>query len=172
MNRTGVTKALVDFAMSLVGRLRGGLGYVNVLTSIFFAGISGSAVADTAAIGSVLDLSGTFYNPGGLSLIEKPATIMATQIFHYPRLTLTGYGKNVVPQNAHNLGPAPSLVAGTIRVRGLENHWFGYSFLARQSVKLGASVSSTGVRDVLPGLAGAEDFEIEQELVSGAAGAE
>ncbi len=54
MNRTGVTKALVDFAMSLVGRLRGGLGYVNVLTSIFFAGISGSAVADAAALSNTL----------------------------------------------------------------------------------------------------------------------
>jgi tripartite ATP-independent transporter DctM subunit len=54
MNRTGVTKALVDFAMSLVGRLRGGLGYVNVLTSVFFAGISGSAVADAAALSNTL----------------------------------------------------------------------------------------------------------------------
>ena len=40
MNRTGVTRALVDFSMCLVGRFRGGLGYVNVLTSVFFAGIS------------------------------------------------------------------------------------------------------------------------------------
>ncbi len=54
MNRTGVTKALVDFAMSLVGRLRGGLGYVNVLTSVFFAGISGSATADAAALSNTL----------------------------------------------------------------------------------------------------------------------
>jgi TRAP-type transport system large permease protein len=54
MNRTGVTKALVDFAMCLVARLRGGLGYVNVLTSVFFAGISGSAVADAAALSNTL----------------------------------------------------------------------------------------------------------------------
>ena len=54
MNRTGVTKALVDFAMCLVGRFRGGLGYVNVLTSVFFAGISGSAVADAAALSKTL----------------------------------------------------------------------------------------------------------------------
>jgi tripartite ATP-independent transporter DctM subunit len=54
MNRTGVTKALVDFAMCLVGRFRGGLGYVNVLTSVFFAGISGSATADAAALSNTL----------------------------------------------------------------------------------------------------------------------
>ena len=50
MTRAGVTRALIDFAMSLVGRYRGGLGHVNVLTSVFFAGISGSAVADAAAL--------------------------------------------------------------------------------------------------------------------------
>ncbi len=50
MTRTGVTRALIDFAMSIVGRLRGGLGHVNILTSLFFAGVSGSAVADSAAL--------------------------------------------------------------------------------------------------------------------------
>lgn len=50
MTRAGVTRALLDFSMSLVGRFRGGLGHVNILTSVFFAGISGSAVADAAAL--------------------------------------------------------------------------------------------------------------------------
>ncbi len=50
MNRSGVTRALIDFSMLLLGRLRGGLGHVNILTSVFFAGISGSASADIAAL--------------------------------------------------------------------------------------------------------------------------
>ena len=50
MTRAGTTKALINFALSLVGRFHGGLGHVNVLTSVFFAGISGSAVADAAAL--------------------------------------------------------------------------------------------------------------------------
>jgi tripartite ATP-independent transporter DctM subunit len=54
MNRAGVTKALIDLSMALVGRLRGGLGHVNILTSVFFAGISGSAVADAAALSNTL----------------------------------------------------------------------------------------------------------------------
>ncbi len=54
MNRGGVTKALIDLSMALVGRLRGGLGHVNIMTSIFFAGISGSAVADAAALSNTL----------------------------------------------------------------------------------------------------------------------
>jgi len=54
MNRTGVTRYLVEFSMSLVGRFKGGLGHVNILTSVFFAGVSGSAVADAAALGNTL----------------------------------------------------------------------------------------------------------------------
>ena len=54
MNRGGITSALINLSMALVGRLRGGLGHVNVLTSVFFAGISGSAVADSAALSNTL----------------------------------------------------------------------------------------------------------------------
>ncbi|SMY09327.1 TRAP transporter large permease [Flavimaricola marinus] len=54
MNRGGVTKALLDLSMALVGRMRGGLGHVNILTSVFFAGISGSAIADAAALSNTL----------------------------------------------------------------------------------------------------------------------
>ena len=54
MNRGGVTRVLIRLAMAIVGRMPGGLGHVNVLTSVFFAGISGSAVADSAAVSNTL----------------------------------------------------------------------------------------------------------------------
>ncbi|MEI9995588.1 MAG: TRAP transporter large permease [Rhizomicrobium sp.] len=54
MNRGGITRALVDLAVALVGRRRGALGYVNVLAGLFFAGISGAAMADAAALSSTL----------------------------------------------------------------------------------------------------------------------
>jgi tripartite ATP-independent transporter DctM subunit len=54
MNRGGIAKRLVDFADALVGHITGGLGHVNILASMFFGGISGSAIADTAAIGGLL----------------------------------------------------------------------------------------------------------------------
>lgn len=54
MNRGGVASALIDFAMSVFGRVKGGLGHVNVVTSVFFAGVSGSATADAAALGNSL----------------------------------------------------------------------------------------------------------------------
>lgn len=50
MTRSGVTRSLIDFSLSIVGRFKGGLGHVNILTSVFFAGISGSAIADSAAL--------------------------------------------------------------------------------------------------------------------------
>ena len=54
MNRGGITLRLVEFAQALMGHLRGGLAHVNVLSSMLFAGLSGSAVADTSALGSML----------------------------------------------------------------------------------------------------------------------
>ncbi len=54
MNRGGITTRLVEFSQALMGHLRGGLAQVNILSSILFAGLSGSAVADTSALGSML----------------------------------------------------------------------------------------------------------------------
>lgn len=54
MNRTGITKDLVNAARLVVGRIRGALAQVNIVVSIAFAGLTGAAVADTAAIGSIL----------------------------------------------------------------------------------------------------------------------
>jgi tripartite ATP-independent transporter DctM subunit len=54
MNAGGITSSIVRFAQSLVGHVRGGLAQVNVLSSMIFAGISGSAVADASAIGKMM----------------------------------------------------------------------------------------------------------------------
>lgn len=54
MNAGDITARLVDFAVSLVGFMRGGLGHVNVVTSIMFGGMIGTSVADLAGTGSVI----------------------------------------------------------------------------------------------------------------------
>ena len=54
MNHGGITDRLVKLSEALVGHIRGGLGHVNVLVSMLFAGLSGSAAADTAGIGAML----------------------------------------------------------------------------------------------------------------------
>lgn len=53
MNESDVTTRLFDFAKALVGHFRGGLGQVNILASVIFAGMSGSATADAAGLGAV-----------------------------------------------------------------------------------------------------------------------
>ena len=54
MNSTGISRRLIAFASALFGFVKGGLAMVNIGTSLFFAEISGSAVADVAALGSIL----------------------------------------------------------------------------------------------------------------------
>jgi tripartite ATP-independent transporter DctM subunit len=54
MNKAGITQRLVRFANILVGNVRGGLAHANILASVFFAGMTGAAVSDTAAIGTML----------------------------------------------------------------------------------------------------------------------
>lgn len=54
MNATGITRRLINFVSALIGFVRGGLAMVNVGVSLFFAEISGSAVADVAAMGSIM----------------------------------------------------------------------------------------------------------------------
>jgi tripartite ATP-independent transporter DctM subunit len=54
MNTGGITGRLVTFVQSIIGHLRGGLGYVTVVTNMLMAGVSGSALADASGTGSVL----------------------------------------------------------------------------------------------------------------------
>jgi C4-dicarboxylate transporter DctM subunit len=54
MNTGGITRRIVSFSDALIGHIKGGLAHVNILASMFFAGISGSSAADTSAIGGIL----------------------------------------------------------------------------------------------------------------------
>ncbi|ODT20931.1 MAG: ABC transporter permease [Hyphomicrobium sp. SCN 65-11] len=53
MNSAGITNRIYDFAVALVGWLKGGLGHVNVVGSVIFAGMSGTAVADAGGLGTI-----------------------------------------------------------------------------------------------------------------------
>ncbi len=54
MKYGGISERIINFAMSMVGHIKGGLGYVVIISGLIFAGLSGSAVADTAALGAIL----------------------------------------------------------------------------------------------------------------------
>ena len=53
MNHAGITNRIYNFALSLVGWLKGGLGHVNIIGSVIFAGMSGTAIADAAGLGTI-----------------------------------------------------------------------------------------------------------------------
>lgn len=53
MNTGGITERIYDFAVAAVGWMRGGLGQVNVVGSVVFAGMSGTAVGDAAGLGTI-----------------------------------------------------------------------------------------------------------------------
>ena len=53
MNNAGITNRIYNYALALVGWLKGGLGHVNVVGSVVFAGMSGTAIADAAGLGTI-----------------------------------------------------------------------------------------------------------------------
>ncbi len=78
MNRGGTTRRLIDFANVLVGRIPGGLAHTNIVASMFFGGISGSAVADAAAMGTILvpGMVRKGYTPGFSAAVTAASSTM------------------------------------------------------------------------------------------------
>lgn len=95
MNRGGLTQRLVDFAQSIVGHLRGGLGQSCVLSSLIFANVSGSAVADTSAVGSVMvpSMIRKGYRPTFVASLQASAGLLAPIV--PPSILLILYGSIV-----------------------------------------------------------------------------
>ncbi|WP_181347536.1 TRAP transporter large permease [Thalassobacillus sp. CUG 92003] len=54
MNKGQISQKLIDFSLSVVGHIRGGLAHANILVSMLFAGVSGASQADTAGVGKIL----------------------------------------------------------------------------------------------------------------------
>jgi len=79
MNAGTISDRLLNFCVAIVGRFRGGLGYVNVVASVIFSGMSGSAIADAAGIGKIVITMMTKngrYSPGfAAAITAASATI-------------------------------------------------------------------------------------------------
>lgn len=82
MNQFDLSRRLIAFASSLVGFIRGGLAHATIVTSMFFAEISGSAVADAAALGSILipEMERKGYNKSFATALVSSASTMAILI--------------------------------------------------------------------------------------------
>lgn len=92
MNVSGITMAIVTFSRTLVGHIRGGLGQVNIVTSLLFSGISGSASADIAAVGGMLlpAMNKEGYKPEWSAVITASSAIIGPII--PPSILMVIYG--------------------------------------------------------------------------------
>lgn len=106
MNAGTISDRLLSFCVALVGRFRGGLGHVNVVASLIFSGMSGSAVADAAGIGKII--------------IE-----MMTKSGHYTR----GYAAAITAASA-TIGPIIPPSIPMVLYALVSNTSIGYLFLA------------------------------------------
>jgi tripartite ATP-independent transporter DctM subunit len=116
MTRCGVLPRLVDLADSLVGHLKGGLAYVNILASMFFAGVTGVAVADTAAIGSMLvpSMLRQGYTPRFSAVVTAASSIMGPIIPPSVAMVIYAYvyGGGISVAKLFLLGAVPGLLIG------------------------------------------------------------
>ncbi|WP_071796754.1 TRAP transporter large permease subunit [Natronohydrobacter thiooxidans] len=114
MSRGGLSKRIVRLAMALVGHKRGGLGYVAILTAILLAGLSGSAVADAAALVSILyPMMRNAGYPEGRSLgLLASGGIIAPIIPPSLPLILIGVAGNISIAKLFLAGIFPGLVMG------------------------------------------------------------
>jgi tripartite ATP-independent transporter DctM subunit len=97
MEQGGISQRLVRFAKNLVGHIKGGLGFVVVVSEIFFSGISGSSIADASAIGSLLlpSMIQAGYAPARAAAIVAAATGMGMMIPPCLNMVVLGAMSNI-----------------------------------------------------------------------------
>jgi len=114
MNAGGITTSIVRFAQSLVGHVRGGLAQVNVLSSMIFAGISGSAVADASALGKMLipAMEREGYPRPFASAVTAAAAVIGPVIPPSGIMVLYGFVMNVSVGALFAAGVVPGVIIG------------------------------------------------------------
>ncbi|MDP2442597.1 TRAP transporter large permease subunit [Rhodoferax sp.] len=114
MNAGGLSRRIVNLAMAWVGHLRGGLGYVTVLAAVVMASLSGSAVADTAALAALLIpmMRAAGYDIGRAAGLISSGGIIAPVIPPSIGLIIFGVAGNVSITKLFLAGIVPGLLMG------------------------------------------------------------
>ena len=112
MNAGGLSRRIVAFAMNLVGHVRGGLGYVGIMAGIVMAALSGSAVADAAALAALLlpMMRRAGYDPARSAGLLASASIIAPIIPPSIGFVIFGVAANVSISKLFLAGIAPGLM--------------------------------------------------------------
>eukprot|EP01041_Mallomonas_annulata_P014899 gene14899-31638_t len=114
MNAGGLSRRIVNFAMALVGHVRGGLGYVGIMAAVFMAALSGSAVADAAALSALLlpMMVHAGHNKARSAGLLASASIIAPLIPPSIGFVIFGVAANVSISKLFLAGIAPGLLLG------------------------------------------------------------
>ena len=131
MNASRITERLIDLATRMVGHLRGGLGHVNVVTNTMMAGISGSSMADAAAIAKILvpEMAKRGYSPAfGCALTSASATLAnlippSLGLIIYGALASASVGALFVATIVPGLMTAAALALVGTREKGISAHF-------------------------------------------------
>jgi tripartite ATP-independent transporter DctM subunit len=114
MNAGGLSRRIVNFAMTLVGHVRGGLGYVGIMAAIIMAALSGSAVADAAALAALLlpMMNRAGYDTARSAGLLSAASIIAPIIPPSIGFVVFGVAANVSISKLFMAGITPGLMLG------------------------------------------------------------
>lgn len=114
MNAGGLSRRIVHFAMTLVGHVRGGLGYVGIMAAIIMAALSGSAVADAAALAALLlpMMNRAGYDTARSAGLLSAASIIAPIIPPSIGFVVFGVAANVSISRLFMAGVVPGLMLG------------------------------------------------------------
>jgi tripartite ATP-independent transporter DctM subunit len=146
MNRGGLTQRLIDWALSMLGHLRGSLGHVSVLTNLVMAGVSGSAVADAVAIGKPLipAMKREGYNEGYAAAIVAAGALLGPII--PPSIPMVVYAQianeSVAKMFMAGIVPGFMLAAGFFVIATIVAWKRGYP--RKERVPLRGRVKATG----------------------------
>ena len=114
MNAGGLSRRIVNFAMALVGHVKGGLGYVGIMAAVIMAALSGSAVADAAALAALLlpMMNRAGYDTARSAGLLASASIIAPIIPPSIGFVVFGVAANVSISKLFMAGIAPGLMLG------------------------------------------------------------
>jgi tripartite ATP-independent transporter DctM subunit len=127
MNAGGLSRRIVQFAMTLVGHVRGGLGYVGIMAAVIMAALSGSAVADAAALAALLlpMMSRAGYDKARSAGLLSAASIIAPIIPPSIGFVVFGVAANVSISKLFMAGIVPGIMLGAAL-------WFTWWWLVRK----------------------------------------
>jgi len=123
MNAGQITERIMSFAMAIVGHIRGGLAHVNVVVSMMFAGMSGSAVADTSGVGAILipSMKERGYSENFVVALTAASSTMGAVIPPSILMVIYGAAGNVSIGALFVAGAIPGIMIGLIQM--------GYSYV-------------------------------------------